>query len=796
KRGWIEYYLESEIAAPLDNVAGSSVYFGAKNLMAYAQLCLVAEEMGRGDLVEPCMDQVEAGFDKYLMHSNGNPLVYDQIWGGVIGGLGLEEGSSAADFYASYYNDHHFHYSYVINAAAVLAHLRPSWATSDNVAWVNTLIRDVNDPNKHDPYFPQFRSFDWFSGHSWARGLLFAFDGKDQESTSEDVNFFYAITMWAIATSNSALEGLGRLQTGVVKRSVNEYFLLENSNTNHPADFVKNKVTGIFFESKVDYTTWFGDNVEYIHGIQNIPVTAMTEYVRGGRFVSEEWYQRLESVVEGATGTWNTVLYMSYATIEKHLAFKKILTSGTDDGLLRAWALYWAATRPDCVTFCGHEEARHPTPTPPTPTPPSPTPSTPTPPTPTPTSTGAFTCDGVQSGDYCCSLGCGECGGTNCSNRGGGLTGLDCCQSKIAASGRLCSVTGEAPCYMDDDSSPTPTPTETPTSIGSPTPASPTPTPWAAPASSAYEGVPAGIPGLIEAARFDHGGEGEGYSDTDSGNNGGVFRPNEDVDISGDHNGYHVAWVRTGEFLRYTINVEEAASAFDFDFQVAAPSDLGGSFRIVTGGTGCKDYTTDLSGLVTVPSTGGWGRFASLPVSGAGNGGLTIGRATLWLCVISSNFNIESFTMRAVDAPSPSPQPEGDDSNAFGGIPAIVPGTIQAEDFDTGGEGVGYSDTDIPNNGGAYRMSEAVDISMTGDQDGYNVGWIRAGEFLRYTVDVSKAASAFDFKFQVAAPPANHESGSFRVVSGGTGCNNYTSDLSGLVTVPSTGGWGNFACVT
>ena len=28
------------------------------------------------------------------------------------------------------------------------------------------------------------------------------------------------------------------------------------------------KVTGIFFENKVDYTTWFGDNVEFIHGIQ------------------------------------------------------------------------------------------------------------------------------------------------------------------------------------------------------------------------------------------------------------------------------------------------------------------------------------------------------------------------------------------------------------------------------------------------------------------------------------------------------------------------------------------------
>ncbi|CAN0231831.1 unnamed protein product, partial [Laminaria digitata] len=42
----------------------------------------------------------------------------------------------------------HFHYSYLLNAAAVLAHLRPSWATADNKNWVETVIRDVNNPNK------------------------------------------------------------------------------------------------------------------------------------------------------------------------------------------------------------------------------------------------------------------------------------------------------------------------------------------------------------------------------------------------------------------------------------------------------------------------------------------------------------------------------------------------------------------------------------------------------------------------------------------------------------------------
>lgn len=42
----------------------------------------------------------------------------------------------------------HFHYSYLLHSAAALAHLRPEWATADNKNWVDTLIRDVNDPNK------------------------------------------------------------------------------------------------------------------------------------------------------------------------------------------------------------------------------------------------------------------------------------------------------------------------------------------------------------------------------------------------------------------------------------------------------------------------------------------------------------------------------------------------------------------------------------------------------------------------------------------------------------------------
>lgn len=53
--------------------------------------------------------------------------------------------------------------------------------------------------------------------------------------------------MWGIATSNSKLEGLGRLQTAVVTRSIQRYFLLKDDNDVHPTDFVPNKVRKQYF---------------------------------------------------------------------------------------------------------------------------------------------------------------------------------------------------------------------------------------------------------------------------------------------------------------------------------------------------------------------------------------------------------------------------------------------------------------------------------------------------------------------------------------------------------------------
>ncbi len=124
--------------------------------------------------------------------------------------------------------------------------------------------------------------------------------------------------------------------------------------------------------------------------------------------------------------------------------------------------------------------------------------------------------------------------------------------------------------------------------------------------------------------------------------------------------------------------------------------------------------------------------------------------------------------------------------NSVGGGIAL-PGRLEAEEFNAGGEGVGYHDLTAGNTGGAYRTSEDVDIEGTGDPNGgtYNVGWIDASEWLAYDVDVSGSGS-YDIDFRVASP---NGSGRLHVEIDGI-------DVTGTVVVPNTGAWQTYTTVT
>lgn len=121
----------------------------------------------------------------------------------------------------------------------------------------------------------------------------------------------------------------------------------------------------------------------------------------------------------------------------------------------------------------------------------------------------------------------------------------------------------------------------------------------------------------------------------------------------------------------------------------------------------------------------------------------------------------------------------------YGGTVRNIPGTIEAEHYDVGGQGVAFNDLTTGNSGNAFR-SDNVDIEATTDTGtGYNVGWIQAGEWLEYTVNVQTAGS-YSLQVRVAATSSGK---TFHIELDGT-------NISGTITVPNTGAWQNWQTVT
>ena len=159
--------------------------------------------------------RVEAAFQKalsllfkyitaFLDDTNSDNLVYDTNFGGIITHNGLL--NPQADFGNGYYNDHHFHYGYILYASAFMGMVNSTFI-EDYGLHVDSLLNDVvhfSNQNSRDvdgSFFPFTRHKSWFDGHSFASGLFPFADGKSQESSSEAVNCYYGAYLWSLVVA-------------------------------------------------------------------------------------------------------------------------------------------------------------------------------------------------------------------------------------------------------------------------------------------------------------------------------------------------------------------------------------------------------------------------------------------------------------------------------------------------------------------------------------------------------------------------------------------------------------------
>lgn len=321
-------------------------YFGGKAVARLGRLALIADELGQVSIAAKIRSNMKKYFDQWLGETvtSENKFVYERTYGGLVSKKSV--GSSEADFGQYFYNDHHFHYGYFVYAAACIIKKDQAWGMA-NKQKIYEIVRDYGNPSNLDPSFPTLRNKDWFVGHSFAAGLFTFEYSRNQESTSEAVNAYYAMYLLGLVFNDSNMFNMGRILLQTEVRSSQKYWQITSESNIYDQPFCNNKVVGILWETRADYSTFFGENVEFIHGIQMLPITPISEDLLPASWIQES-YQVFKSTYDTASQGWLGILFSAQAQFDLSGASPRILSlTAYDDGNTRTNTLYWLYTRPN-----------------------------------------------------------------------------------------------------------------------------------------------------------------------------------------------------------------------------------------------------------------------------------------------------------------------------------------------------------------------------------------------------------------------------------------------------------------
>ncbi|MCL7375383.1 glycosyl hydrolase [Streptomyces sp. 35G-GA-8] len=294
-------YLD-EVAGAGDPFSGATdTYWTGKALGRLAQLVPMADQIGESATRDKLLGLLKSRLEEWFTAGGASEFSYDKDWKTLIG-YPASYGSDTE------LNDHHFHYSYYVYAAAIVAQYDQGWAADS--AWggmVKTLIRDAANPSRTDTAFPFLRGFDVYAGHSWASGHQGFAAGNNQESSSESTNLSAALVLWGSATGDAELRDLGSYLLATESEAIAQYWFDADEQV-FPSSF-GHDTAGMVWGSGAAYSTWWTANPEEIHGINVLPVTGGSLHLGREKAAIERNLAELERENGGPAVEWRDILW-------------------------------------------------------------------------------------------------------------------------------------------------------------------------------------------------------------------------------------------------------------------------------------------------------------------------------------------------------------------------------------------------------------------------------------------------------------------------------------------------------
>ncbi len=124
-------------------------------------------------------------------------------------------------------------------------------------------VRDIANPDPADAFFPMWRHKDWYSGFSWASGFPQVYrNGRNQESSAEAVNAYFAVYSYGLAANSTAIADLGLALLAHEIHGAQTYWQIPLSSSVYPRSAgsyaMSNTVVGIMWQHLMQYQTFFG----------------------------------------------------------------------------------------------------------------------------------------------------------------------------------------------------------------------------------------------------------------------------------------------------------------------------------------------------------------------------------------------------------------------------------------------------------------------------------------------------------------------------------------------------------
>ena len=248
-----------------------------------------------------------------------------------------------------------------------------------------------------------------------------------------------------------------------------------------------------------------------------------------------------------------------------------------------------------------------------------------------------------------------------------------------------------------------------------------------------YGGTAAAVPGTVQAANYDTGGQGVAYNVTSANGSANSYRSDGvDLEATADTQNttaaggaYDIGWTTAGQWFNYTVNVATAGT-YSVAFRVSSPYGITDALHIAS------SSGTNLTGVGRRPEHRrlrdlDHGHRQRHPAGRPADADRRPGLQRLELPLHGLH---PGHQRRRRAAASSGDQP-------FGGTPAAVPGTVQAANYDTGGQGVAYNVTSANGSANSYR-SDGIDLEATADTQDTS----RAGGAVRHRLDRRRASGS------------------------------------------------------